>query len=139
MIFIAIIVTYVVSAYLSPWYVSPSLSSGVGQTGWPMAYWMKTWVGQYPSGTEMSSFDPISLVIDVGLFYLFVNFLELMVEYTGRRSRRENDPLRLNEWILRTAKRMAVLVLILFLMYVVSHTLFASIFGSGPAQAVTPR
>lgn len=137
---VALIATYIASMYLVPWYVSPDMSTGMGQTGWPVAYWMKTWLDLGNNkGYEQSTFDFLSLALDIGLFYLLVNCLELLVEYTGRRSRRENNPLRLNEWIPHTAKRMAVLVLVLFLIYVVAHTLFTGLFGPGPAQAVTPK
>lgn len=135
---LAIIATYIASVYLSPWYISPNLSSGVGQIGWPVAYWMKTWVGQYPSGTEISSFGIFSLTIDVVLFYLLINCVEFALEYIGRRSRRESNPLRLNERVSRITKRMTVLVLVLFLMYGVGYVLFTSLFGSGSAQAVVP-
>lgn len=78
MILLAVVATYTASAYLSPWYVSHSLSSGVGQTGWPMAYWMKVWddLGNN-KGYEKSTFDFLSLVINIGLFYLIIRFIAL--------------------------------------------------------------
>lgn len=139
MISIAIVATYIVSTHLAPWYIGSSLSSGVGQTGWPMAYWMKTWVGQYPSGTEMSSFNFLFLAIDVSLFYFLVNCMGLLVGYLRRRSRRENNPLRLSEWAQRIVKHMIVMLVLIFIVYGVLSVLVAILFGSGPAQAVTPK
>lgn len=75
---LAVVVTYIVSSYITPLYVSPDLLQGGGQTGWPMAYWMKVWddLGNN-KGFEKSTFDFLSLVIDIGLFYLIIRFIGL--------------------------------------------------------------
>lgn len=75
---LAIIATYIISAYIAPWYVGSSMSSGVGQTGWPVAYWMKTWVEHASGGVEESSFDFFSFVGNVGLFYLAIRLVLLV-------------------------------------------------------------
>lgn len=75
---LAVVVTYIVSAYIVPWYVSPDLLQGSGQAGWPMAYWMKIWgdLGNN-KGFEKSTFDFLSLVIDIVLFYLVIRLASL--------------------------------------------------------------
>ena len=137
---VAVAAAYVASGYLTPWYANSALSPDVSQTGWPIAYSASALVDYSNNkGAVESSFEFGALVVDLGLFYLIINYLELLVEYVGRRSRRENNPLRLREWILQVAKRMVVMLLLAFLVYGIFNVLFASLFGSIPAQAVTPK
>ena len=76
LLFVAIIATYIVSAILAPWYITADLASGVGQTGWPLAYWMKMWADLGNNkGYEQSTFNFLSLAVDIGLFYLTTRLL----------------------------------------------------------------
>lgn len=77
---LAVVAMYIVSGYFAPLYVSPDLLQGDGQTGWPMAYWMKVWddLGNN-TGYERSTFDFLSFVIDIGLFYLIIRFIAFRI------------------------------------------------------------
>lgn len=138
------------SRFIAPTRYNPSLychqynsdeiaTSDMSQFGWPLpfsgSYTIETSARTEPAG----SLDPAAAIVDIGLFYLLVNGVRRFIEYLGRRSRREDNPLRLNEWTLRTTNRIIAMVILAFIVYLILHALFASFFGVGPAQAVTPK
>jgi hypothetical protein len=140
LLLLALAMTYIASMYLTPWSVGSALPSGVSKTGWPIAYEMSKWVDYTNNKSTLeSSFKFNAALVDVSFFYLLINCLELLVGYVSRYSRRENNPLRLNEWARRTVKRMIVMVVLVLIIYGALVALFAILFGSVPAQAVIPK
>ena len=80
LLFVAIIATYIASAVLAPWYITADLAAGAGQTGWPISYWMKMWIDlSNNKGYEQSTFNFLSLAVDIGLFYLVIRLIVLVL------------------------------------------------------------